>query len=65
MLNAELQSVVERLCEDGCSAVTQYISDIEAGHYPAQMQHLDHRACDAVLDELKSIMAVYARRSEN
>lgn len=62
MLNAELQSVVERLCEDGCRAVSQYISDIEAGHHPEPMQHMNQEDTHAVLDELKSIMAVYERR---
>lgn len=62
MLNAELQSVVERLCEDGCQAVTKYITDIEAGHRPAPMQHMNQEDAHAVLDELKSIMAVYEQR---
>lgn len=63
MHNTELQSVVERLCEDGCQAVTQYIVDIQAGRYPRAMQHLSRPDCEAVLAELKSIMAVYERRN--
>lgn len=63
MLKPELQSVVERLCEDGCTAVNQYIVEIQAGRQPVSMQHLNHQECKAVLAELKSIMAVYERRN--
>lgn len=62
MLKPELQSVVERLCEDGCTAVNQYIADIQAGCQPAPMRHLNDQDSEAVLAELKSIMAVYERR---
>ena len=63
MLKPELQTVVEHLCEDGCKAVNQYINKIQAGDYPAPMRQLDSQECEAVLAELKSIMAVYDRRS--
>ncbi len=63
MLKPELQTVVEKLCEDGCKAVNQYIDAIQAGDYPAALRKLDHQDCDAILAELKSIMAVYERRS--
>lgn len=59
MLKPEIQTVVERLCEDGCSAVNQYIAAIQSGRYPEAMRELDHKDCDAVLAELKSIMSVY------
>jgi len=62
MLKPELQTVVEKLCEDGCKAVNQYINAIQSGDYPAPLRKLDHRDCDAILAELKSIMAVYDRR---
>lgn len=63
MLKPELQTVVEKLCEDGCKAVNQYIDAIEAGDYPSAMRQLNHQECDAILTELKSIMAVYDRCS--
>lgn len=62
MLKPELQTVVEQLCEDGCVAVNQYISEIQSGKYPAAMRQLDRQECETVLTELKSIMAVYERK---
>jgi hypothetical protein len=64
MLKPELQTVVEQLCEDGCKAVSQYISEIETGMYPSQMRKLNSQECKTVLAELKSIMAVYHRCGE-
>jgi len=62
MLNTRLQSIVERLCTDGCQAVTRYIADIEAGRMPQALQTLEPDEQQAVLGEIKSIMAVYERR---
>jgi hypothetical protein len=64
MLDPELQTVVDHLCEDGCKAVTQYIDEIEKGDFPAPMRNLNPQQCQVVLAELKSIMAVYTRRSQ-
>ena len=61
MLKPELQSIVEQLCEDGCKKVSRYINEIQAGDYPSQMRNLEHQECDAILTELKAIMAVYDR----
>jgi hypothetical protein len=63
MLRPELQAVVDQLCEDGCKAVSHYISEIESGQFPSQMRSLSHQECETVLAELKSIMAVYDRCS--
>jgi hypothetical protein len=64
MLKPALQSVVEQLCEDGCKRVSRYIREIAAGDYPRQMRKLNPQECDEVMAELKSIMAVYDRRSD-
>jgi len=61
MLKPELQTVVEHLCKDGCNAVNSYISAIQSGDYPELVRGLDHQDRDAVLAELKSIMAIYDR----
>lgn len=64
MLKPELQSIVEQLCEDGCKRVNRYIREIQAGDYPSQMRRLQRQDCDAILTELKAIMAVYERGSD-
>jgi hypothetical protein len=64
MLEPALQTVIDQLCENGCSAVNQYIKGIEQGDYPVLMRELDPQQCRLVLAELKSIMAVYDRRSK-
>ena len=60
-LEHQLQQIVDALCHDGCKAVSRYISEMEAGSYPEQMQSLSNNQKQAVLAELKSIMAVYDR----
>lgn len=62
MLKPELQTIVDRLCEDGCKSVNKYIQEIQSGNYPATMQRLNHNDCEDVLLELKSIMAVYEHK---
>ena len=61
MLQADLQAIIDELCHDGCKAVTQYIKAIESGSIPQQMTHLSTDAQAKILQELKSIMAVYDR----
>ena len=61
MLKAPLQTIVEELCNHGCRQVNTCISQIEAGKLPATMLKLSKRDQQAVLGELKSIMAVYDR----
>ena len=62
MLNHRLQSIVEGLCTDGCQAVSQYIADMEAGRMPQALQNLEPDEQQAVLAEIKAIMAVYEQR---
>ncbi len=61
MLEPALQKVIEDLCNDGCKAVSLYISQIEAGAVPEQMAHLRSKDQQKILVELKSIMSVYER----
>jgi hypothetical protein len=61
MLQANLQVIVDGLCNDGCKAVSQYIKEIESGSLPEQMADLPSAEQKKILLELKSIMAVYDR----
>ena len=61
MLQADLQVIIDELCNDGCKAVSQYIKEIESGSLPRQMTHLASAEQRQILLELKSIMAVYDR----
>jgi hypothetical protein len=56
-----LQRIIDTLCNDGCKAVSGYINEMEAGHYPELMQSLSNSQKQTILAELKSIMAVYDR----
>jgi len=59
MLESELQSIVESLCSEGCQQVKVYILEIEMRRLPKTMLALSEQNQDFILNELKSIMAVY------
>jgi len=61
---AEIQDIIDSLCNGGCQAVTQYIADIEAQDYPLAMQVLSDVEKETVLVELKSVMAVYKSKGD-
>ena len=61
--NSLVQQCVELLCSDGCKAVRRYIKQLEEGEVVSHTQSLTHTDRDAVLYELKSIMAVYEHAS--
>ena len=50
---------VERLCQEGCIKVTEYIQALQAGETPPQLADLSPAEIKAVLDELVAIMAAY------
>ncbi|HEY0721857.1 MAG TPA: hypothetical protein VGE50_11460 [Gammaproteobacteria bacterium] len=52
---------VELLCEQGCSEVRSTIARLEANQTVAQVSGFSAQERSQVLDELKSIMAVYDR----
>lgn len=56
-----LQPVVESLCHDGCRTVREHITAIEQGLNIPQIEHLNGAETSQVLEELKTIMAVYDR----
>lgn len=50
---------IEALCQRGCKEVSRVILALERGEPMAEVQELNAGERQAVLDELKSIMAVY------
>jgi hypothetical protein len=50
---------VERLCQEGCIKVTEYINSLQAGHALPELAHLTPAEVKAVLEELVSVMAAY------
>lgn len=62
MPNDTVSLYVEKFCNDGCVSVRAIIAALEAGERPPEIQHLlsaDER--QALLTELKEVMAVYDR----
>ena len=51
--------LVERLCQDGCGKVTEYIRLLQAGEDLPQLARLAPEEVKAVLDELVAVMAAY------
>ena len=50
---------IEILCQKGCKEVSRVILALEREEPMAEVRDLDKSERQAVLDELKSIMAVY------
>lgn len=55
----KIQQRVESLCQSGCKAVNATIAALESGQPVAQVEDLSAEERNAVLRELKTIMAVY------
>lgn len=53
--------IVESLCNEGCKAVRGYIDQLEQNYPIDVLASLNEREKQQVLNELKSIMAVYDR----
>lgn len=64
-IDPRLQDVIDKLCNDGCRAVSQHILDIESGNFPVLMQGFSTSDVQLILKELKEIMAVYDRCEGN
>ena len=59
MGNKQIDQCVEALCQKGCGAVREDIRLLEQGVILPELKSLDDLARQAVLKELRSIMAVY------
>jgi len=56
---SEIDLYVERLCQDGCGKVTEYIRLLQAGEELPQLARLAPAEVKAVLDELVAVMSAY------
>lgn len=59
MRSEKIEQCVELLCQKGCGSVRQDILLLEQGVVLPELSALDDLARQAVLKELRSIMAVY------
>lgn len=59
MDTSKIARCIEALCQKGCQEVTQIILALEQGAPPEEARELGAEERQAVLDELKAIMAVY------
>lgn len=60
--NAAIDKQVETLCEQGCSAVLDYIEALQAGQTRPEFADLDSAERDLLRRELQAIMAIYNNR---
>lgn len=61
MDQAKIDRSIETLCHKGCSEVTRIIGMLEQNQPLPETEALDISERNAVLHELKAIMAVYDR----
>ena len=59
MDQSKIAHCIEVLCQRGCKEVSLVILALERGETMAEVQELNENELQAVVDELKSIMAVY------
>ena len=57
-----VEQCVEKLCRKGCKAVWSDIDRLESGHFVPEVKGLSDPEVEAVVRELKSVMAVYEGR---
>lgn len=57
-----LSQYLDHLCNQGCTSVREAIEQMEAGNRLPELADLDHNEQQCLLQELKSIMAVYDAR---
>jgi hypothetical protein len=58
----QIDFCLEQICEQGCRSVNQVILQLEQGQSIDMTQHLNRAQKNRLLQELKSIMAVYAEK---
>ncbi len=57
----QIEICLEQICEQGCLAVNKIIQQLEQGKEIEVVWHLNALQRGILLDELKSVMAVYAK----
>ena len=58
----EIDACVERICDLGCGRVYQIIKLVEQGEDVPELNGVNEKTYQAILRELKTIMAVYDAR---
>lgn len=56
---SKVEACIDHVCALGCRLVTQCIQDLERGRQRPEYETLNKRERDALLRELRAIMAVY------
>jgi len=59
MAESQVDRAVDQICELGCTVVSAYIAALQNGESRPEYQSLDAAQRAALLEELRSIMAVY------
>ena len=54
-----IDRAIDRICDEGCRAVTRYIARLKNGEDHPHWRHLDIEERRILLRELESVMAVY------
>lgn len=63
MTKPKTAKIVEEICLLGCSRVNEIIALLENGEKTDAIQDLEKEEIDVIVTELKTIMAVYQKRS--
>lgn len=58
----QAEKVAEQICHLGCAAVYRVLETVDRGGQPDELDGLDATLRVLVLDELRSVMAVYDAR---
>ncbi len=64
MNSEKVTTAIEMICEEGCTSVNNIIIALENGEQSKYTTDLDKNEAQAVLNELKAIMAIYERNSK-
>ena len=56
----QINTCLEQICAQGCRSVNQVIQQLEQGQLIEAVQHLSHAQQQRLLQELQSIMEIYA-----
>lgn len=64
-LDRQVIAVLDGICDQGCEYVDSCIEVLAAGAIPEQTRDLSERQRQSLLEELRSIMAVYHARSDD
>jgi hypothetical protein len=61
-LTAQLQTIIDSICGQGCQYVRQFIQQLQQGKLDEKTKSLNVQERNLILAELESIMSVYKQR---